>query len=121
MSLRFDRNTPPKWNARSSRVDFTCVDSQTRKRVHCAVSRGALEDSTGEALDGNGCLSMFARHLGRITAVANSLSAIRHIAAEGVMLIDSDDLLQHFPVLEETPVAAHGLGHDRAHGATAVI
>lgn len=114
MSLRFDRNTPPRWNPRTSCIEFTCVDSHTRTPVHCAVSRAALEDSTGEALDGPGCLTTFARHLGRIANVANSLGATRDIAA-GSVFIDSDDLLEHFPV----PVAAQELGKVLAHDAAA--
>ncbi len=117
MSLRFDRNTPPHWNARTSRVDFSCVDSQTRSRVPCAVSRAALEDSTGEALDGNGCVAMFARHLGRILAVANSINAAHRRIPGGMVVVDSDDLLQNFPVLDQIPVAAHELGRVQAHGA----
>ena len=115
MSLRFDRTTPPKWNSRTARVDFACVDSQTRLPVHCAVSRAALEDTTGEALDGAGCVAMFARHLARVTAVASSIAASREIATNGVVLIDSDDLLQHFPVVAEVPLAAHGFEKPRAH------
>lgn len=109
MSLRFDRKTPPKWNSNSSRVDFTCIDSHTRQPVHCAVSRAALEDSTGETLDARNCVGMFARHLGRITAVANSISETRELEPGSVILIDSDELLQQFPH-GQLPGAAHAYG-----------
>ncbi len=109
MSLRFDRNSPPVWNERRARVDFTCVDSQTRTSVVCAVSRAALEDSTGDALDGKGCIATFARHLARIIAVANALAAARQGMPGAVLLVDSDDLLQHYPTFEDA-VAARELG-----------
>jgi len=109
MSLRFDRNSPPAWNDRSSRVDFTCVDSRTRQPVACAVSRAALEDSTGEALDGKGCIATFARHLARVIAIANALHAAQSGMPGAAVMVDSDDLLRHCSGFEHAPVAAHEL------------
>ncbi len=116
MSLRFDRRSPPAWNARHARVDFTCVDSQTRKPIACAVSRAALEDSTGEELDGTCCVAAFARHLGRIIAVANGLYAARAHGPHAVVLVDSDDLLQHYPAGEGL-IAGHQADQHRAGAA----
>jgi len=113
MSLRFDRNSPPAWNERSARVDFTCVDSQTRQPVVCAVSRAALEDSTGDALDSKGCIATFARHLARIIAVANALHTARHGLPGAVVVVDSDDLLQHYPSVDGA-IAAQELDKGRA-------
>jgi len=116
MSLRFDRSSPPGWNARRARVDFICVDSQTRRPIACAVSRAALEDSTGEELDGRCCVAAFARHLGRIIAVANGLYAAHAGNPHGVVLVDSDDLLQHYPAGEDV-IAAHQADQHRARAA----
>jgi len=113
MSLRFDRNSPPAWNERRARVHFTCVDLQTRRPIACAVSRAALEDSTGEALDGKACVAMFGRHLARIIAVANALYTAPSRLPRAVVLVDSDDLLQHYPTFEDA-IAAHELGKTRA-------
>ena len=113
MSLRFDRRTLPTWNERTSCVDFVCVDPQSRQAIRCAVSRAALEDSTGDGLDDKGCIATFARHLARVIAVANSIYAAHGPLPGGVLTVDSDDLLQHYPVFEQIPVAA-------SHAAAAV-
>lgn len=107
MSLRFDRRISPAWNERTSCVEFACVDSQSRQSVRCAVSRAALEDSTGEALNGSGCIAMFARHLGRVVAVLDTMYAAHPPLPGGTMTADTDDLLQHHPVFERVVVAAH--------------
>ena len=107
MSLRFDRNTPPTWNARTSSVDFACLEPQSRRTVPCTVTRAALEDSTGEGLDNRTCLATFARHLGRIVTVANSIYGAHVPFAGGVLTIDSDDLLEHYPTFEQPARTAH--------------
>lgn len=120
MSLRFDRNSLPAWNERRARVDFRCVDSQTSRKVACAVSRAALEDSTGEGLDGKGCTAVFARHLARIIAVADAVHARRAGLPGAVVLVDSDDLLQHYPTFADA-IAVHEIGKGHAGAAQAAL
>lgn len=108
MSLRFNRNVQPSWNRRSSWVEFACNESQSRTPVRCAVSRAALEDVNGtESLDAGQCVAVFARHLARITTVANTLYAAHRLAHGGLVLVDTDDLSAAWgPVLADA--AAYG-------------
>ena len=93
MSLRFNRNSPPKWNAKKSWVEFVCNDTTTRMPVLCAVSRAALEDSTGEAADSLSGIAVFSRHLARVVEAANAVCAAAESRPAGIVLVDSDDLL----------------------------
>jgi hypothetical protein len=98
MSLRFNRTVAPKWNGRRSWIEFVCDDPTARTPVRCAVSRAALEDSQGESLDPQHCLAATARRLGRILEVANAVYAAGR-TDHGMVVIDSDDLLDQRPVL----------------------
>jgi hypothetical protein len=106
MSLRFDPRILPSWNEHTSCVDFVCAESQSRQAIRCAVSRAALEESTGEELDDKGCIKTFARHLARVIAVANSIYAAHGLLPGGVLTVDSDDLLRHSSVFAQISVAA---------------
>ncbi len=93
MSLRFNRETQPKWSARNAWIEFVCDDPATRKSVRCAVSRAALEDATGEEVDSRRGVAVFSRHLARVIAAADANYAAHRREQDGVVLVDSDDLL----------------------------
>jgi Protein of unknown function (DUF1488) len=110
MSLRFNRNTQPTWNEHKSRIEFVCTDSITRTAVPCAVSRAALEDTTGETVDSAHAIPVFSRHLARVISAANSMYATDQLEG-GVVLVDSDQLfasiMPHVAAAEGAQLAHH--------------
>ncbi len=111
MSLRFNRNTQPKWSAKNAWIEFVCDDPAKRTAVRCAVSRAALEDATGETVDSQHGIAVLSRHLARVIAAANAHYAAEGVKQDGMIVVDSDDLLPpfmpHLAEAGETRVGQH--------------